>query len=143
MGKSTISMAIVNSYVTNYQRVVKYSKSRVLFMFLPSIHGKKRAGFPQIPWLFWSFLSSHQHFRHSGRSTIWDIHHGLLWFTYGLHMVYIWFIHFGISVLGKAEMFVAKITAHGFRAPKYSGERNGFDSNANGATVHLILNPHL
>ena len=46
----------------------------------------------------------------------------------GLHMVYIWFIHFGISVLGKlTEMFVAKITA-GFRAPNTLG--NGMDLTA-------------
>ena len=44
---------------------------------------------------------------------------------------------------GQTHRDVAKITAHGFRAPKYSGGRNGFDSNANGVTVHLSLNPHL
>ena len=59
-------------------------------------------------------------------------------------MVYpFWDLSFGQTHAKLTEMFVAKITAHGFRAPKYSGERNGFDSNANGVTVHLSLNPHL
>ena len=93
----------------------------------------KKGRLPQVPWL--SFLST---------SAFWanilgDPPFGISIMAYCSNMVYpFWDLSFG-----QTHRDVAKITAHGFRAPKYSGGRNGFDSNANGVTVHLSLNPHL